>query len=282
VPVEERKARKRAERARSEPEASVGQTNLAQPSEGRTRSPFELIPSIDVLAGRCVRLAQGDYAQATVYSEDPAEVAERFARLAIPRLHVVDLDGAKAGRPLNAEVLRRLLASAGRVPVQLGGGLRDLAAIEAALATGVSRVVLGTLAAREPAVAREAARRHPGRIAVGIDARDGQVAIEGWRESSGKRAIDLARELEDAGVAAIIFTDIGRDGMLQGPNLAATAELAAHVTLPVIVSGGIRSAADVLAAAAYSERGIGGVIVGRALYTGGVDLAATLEQLACC
>ena len=166
-----------------------------------------------------MRLAQGDYAQATVYSEDPAEVAARFARLAIPRLHVVDLDGAKAGRPRNADVLRRILASVGRVPVQLGGGLRDLAAIEAALATGVARVVLGTLAAREPAVVREAARRHPGRIAVGIDARDGQVAVEGWRESSEKRAIDLARELEDAGVAAIIFTDIGRDGMLQGPNL---------------------------------------------------------------
>jgi phosphoribosylformimino-5-aminoimidazole carboxamide ribotide isomerase len=243
---------------------------------------FELIPAIDILGGRCVRLSQGDYAQATVYSEDPAEVAAGFARLAIPRLHVVDLDGAKVGRPLNAEVLRRILSRVGAIPVQLGGGLRDLAAVETALATGVGRVILGTLAAREPALVREAARRHPGRIAVGIDARDGQVAIEGWRETSGKRVFDLARELEDAGVAAIIFTDIGRDGMLQGPNLEATAALAAHVAIPVIVSGGVRSAADVLAAAAYRGRGIAGAIVGRALYTGDIDLGATLEQLACC
>lgn len=245
-------------------------------------SAFELIPAIDILEGRCVRLTQGDYAQATVYGDDPAEVAAGFAKLAIPRLHVVDLDGAKAGRPRNADVVKRILAAVGEIPVQLGGGLRDQAAIEAALATGVDRVILGTLAAREPAVAREAAKRHPGRIAVGIDARDGQVAIEGWREKSGRRALDLARELEDAGVSALIFTDIGRDGMLEGPNLEATAELAAQVSIPVIVSGGIRSAADVLAAARHRERGIAGAIVGRALYTGGVDLAATLEQLACC
>ncbi len=279
--LDEAKARKRSQPARSEPKASGVQTNLAKPSEGRPASPFELIPAIDILDGRCVRLSQGDYSQATIYSEDPAEVAARFAALPIPRLHVVDLDGAKSGRPINADVLRRILAAVGRVPVQLGGGLRDLAAIERALATGVGRVILGTLAAREPAVAREAARRHPGRIAVGIDAREGQVAIEGWREHSGKLAIDLARELEDAGVAAIIFTDIGRDGMLQGPNLEATAELAAHVSIPVIVSGGVRSAADVLAAAAHRERGIAGAIVGRALYTGGIDLASALEQLAC-
>jgi phosphoribosylformimino-5-aminoimidazole carboxamide ribotide isomerase len=270
--VDESESRKRAQRARSE----------AQPSGGRPASPFELIPAIDVLEGRCVRLTQGDYAQATVYGDDPAEVAARFAKLAIPRLHVVDLDGAKAGRPRNTEVVKRILAAVGDIPVQLGGGLRDLEAIDEALATGVGRVILGTLAAREPAVAREAAKRHPGRIAVGIDARDGQVAIEGWREKSGRRALDLARELEDAGVSALIFTDIGRDGMLEGPNLEATAELAAHVSIPVIVSGGIRSTADVLAAAQHRERGIAGAIVGRALYTGGVDLAATLEQLACC
>ena len=294
MPVDER--RKRAKRARSEAKPSeegrraaarapgpqdVRARSEAKPSEGRPASAFELIPAIDILAGRCVRLTQGDYEQATVYAEDPAEVAKRFARLSIPRLHVVDLDGAKAGRPRNTEAVRRILACVGRVPVQLGGGLRDLAAIEAALATGVGRIVLGTLAAREPAVVREAARRHPGRIAVGIDARDGWVAVEGWRERSQKRAIDLARELEDAGVVAIIFTDIGRDGMLQGPNLEATAELAARVAIPVIISGGIRSAADVLAAAAHAERGIAGAIVGRALYTGAVDLAATLEQLAC-
>jgi len=280
----EGKRRKRAKRARSEAKPSEEGRRAAARAPGRQGVParsFELIPAIDILAGRCVRLAQGDYEQATVYAEDPAEVATRFARLSIPRLHVVDLDGAKAGRPRNTEALRRILACVGRVPVQLGGGLRDLVAIEEALAIGVGRIVLGTLAAREPAVVREAARRHPGRIVVGIDARDGWVAVEGWRERSQKRAIDLARELEDAGVAAIIFTDIGRDGMLQGPNLEATAELASHVAVPVIVSGGIRSATDVLAAAAHVERGIAGAIVGRALYTGAVDLAATLEQLAC-
>jgi len=245
-------------------------------------SRFELIPAIDILDGKCVRLAQGDYQRATVYAEDPGEVAAGFVRHPITRLHVVDLDGARAGRPCNTDAVRRILARVGHVPVQLGGGLRDLAAVEAVLAAGVERAVLGTLAVREPAVAREAARRFPGRIAVGIDARDGWVAIEGWRERSQKRAVDLARELEDAGVAAIVFTDIGRDGMLQGPNLEATAELAASVAIPVIVSGGIRSSADVLAAAAQAGRGIAGVIVGRALYTGDVDLGATLKELACC
>jgi phosphoribosylformimino-5-aminoimidazole carboxamide ribotide isomerase len=244
-------------------------------------SGFELIPAIDILDGKCVRLAQGDYRRATVYGEDPAEVAAGFARHPIKRLHVVDLDGAKAGRPCNADAVRRILARVGRIPVQLGGGLRDLASVEAVLSAGVERAILGTVAVREPDVAREAARRFPGRIAVGIDARDGWVAVEGWQESSEKRAVELARELEDAGVSAIIFTDIGRDGMLKGPNLDATAELAESVAIPVIVSGGIRSAADVLAAAAHAESGIAGVIVGRALYTGDVDLAATLEQLAC-
>jgi len=264
-------ARKSVPRARSEPQAS----------EGRPARSFELIPAIDILGGRCVRLAQGDYQRSTVYAEDPAEVAAGFVRHPIARLHVVDLDGAKAGRPSNSDAVGRILARAGAVPVQLGGGLRNLAAVEAVLEAGVARVVLGTVAVRAPAVAREAARRFPGRIAVGIDARDGRVAVEGWRERSEKRAIDLARELEDAGVAAIVFTDIGRDGMLEGPNLEATAELAASVSIPVIVSGGIRSAEDVLAAA-RAGGGIAGAIVGRALYTGSLDLAATLEQLACC
>jgi phosphoribosylformimino-5-aminoimidazole carboxamide ribotide isomerase len=245
-------------------------------------SPFELIPAIDILDGKCVRLAQGDYQRATVYAEDPAEVAAGFARHPITRLHVVDLDGARAGRPRNTDAIRRILARVGRVRVQLGGGLRDLAAVETALEAGVERAVLGTVAVREPAVAFEAARRFPGRIAVGIDARDGWVATHGWRERSQKRASELARELENAGVAAIVFTDIGRDGMLEGPNLEATAALAEAISIPVIVSGGIRSAQDVLAAAAQAGRGIAGAIVGRALYTGDLDLGATLEQLACC
>jgi phosphoribosylformimino-5-aminoimidazole carboxamide ribotide isomerase len=240
---------------------------------------FELIPAIDLLGGRCVRLAQGDYARATVYSEDPGEVAAGFAGHGVPRIHVVDLDGAKAGRPCNADALARILARAGGIPVQLGGGLRELGAIEQALASGVARVVLGTVAVRRPELAREAARRFPGRIAVGIDARDGEVAVAGWREGSGRQALDLARELEDAGVAAIVFTDIGRDGMLEGPNLEATQALADAVAIPVIVSGGIRDAGDVLAAAARPK--LAGAIVGRALYTGALDLAATLEKLAC-
>jgi len=239
-----------------------------------------VIPAIDLLGGRCVRLAQGRYDAATVYGDDPAGVAGEFARHPIPRLHVVDLDGARSGRPAHAEIVRAIAARVGEVPVQLGGGIRDLAAVEAALALGVDRVILGTAALRNPELVREAARRHPGRIAVGIDARDGRVAVEGWVETSELRAAELAPRFEAAGVAAIIYTDISRDGMLEGPNLDATLELARAVSIPVIASGGIGSEDDVVRAAQLGA--LAGAIVGRALYTGAVRLESVLRKVAAC
>ena len=242
---------------------------------------FELIPAIDLLEGRCVRLSQGRYDQATVYGDDPAEVAGRFVAHPIPRLHVVDLDGARCGKPVNVDAIRRIAESAAGVPVQLGGGLRTLVAVEEALAIGVDRVVLGTAALRDPELVRGSARRFPGRIVVGIDAKEGCVAVEGWLEQSVTTATDLARRFEDAGVAAIVHTDIARDGELSGPNLEASAELAACVEIPVIVSGGVRSQEDVRRAASLAGGGIAGAIVGRALYTGDVDLGRALEELGC-
>jgi len=229
-----------------------------------------------------VRLSQGRYDDATVYGEDPGAVAAEFARQRIPRLHVVDLDGAKAGRPLNADAVRAIVAAVGDVPVQRGGGIRTLEAVDEALATGVDRVILGTVALRDPELVREAAKRHPGRIVVGIDAKDGRVAVEGWLETSETRAVELAPRFEEAGVAAIVYTDIARDGMLTGPNLEATAELADAVSIPVIVSGGVASEDDLVRSAAYAARGIAGAIVGRALYTGAVDLASALRKVAAC
>jgi phosphoribosylformimino-5-aminoimidazole carboxamide ribotide isomerase len=242
---------------------------------------FELIPAIDLLEGRCVRLSQGRYDLVTVYGDDPAEMAGRFVAHPIPRLHVVDLDGARCGKPVNVDAIRRIAESAAGVPVQLGGGLRTLAAVEEALAIGVDRVVLGTAALRDPELVRGSARRFPGRIVVGIDAKEGRVAVAGWLEQSVTTATDLARRFEDAGVAAIVHTDIARDGTLSGPNLDASAELADCVEIPVIVSGGIRSQEDVRRAASLAGGGIAGAIVGRALYTGDVDLGRALEELGC-
>ncbi len=228
-----------------------------------------------------MRLSQGKYDQATVYAEDPAVLAAEFARHSLRRLHVVDLDGAKMGEPRNRASVERIVAAVGEIPVQLGGGLRNLASIEASLAAGVDRVVLGTVALREPDLVREAARRFPGRVAVGIDAVKGRVAVEGWLETSDAAADEVAKRFEDVGVAAIIYTDISRDGMLTGPNLEATVEIAESVQIPVIASGGVSSEDDVLRAAALAPRGVSGAIVGRALYTGAVDLGRTLEKLAC-
>jgi len=242
---------------------------------------FELIPAIDLLEGRCVRLAQGDYERATVYGDEPGAVAARFAAHPLRRLHVVDLDGARSGKPENAAALRAILAAAGRIPVQVGGGMRSLADVEARLELGVDRIVLGTAALREPELVRTAARRHPGRVAVGIDAREGKVAVQGWLEASDVDARELARRFEDAGVAAIVYTDIARDGMLSGPNLEQTAALAEAVGIPVIASGGVGSEEDVRRSCALAGRGVAGVIVGRALYTGAVDLARALEIAAC-
>jgi phosphoribosylformimino-5-aminoimidazole carboxamide ribotide isomerase len=240
---------------------------------------FELIPAIDLLGGACVRLSQGRYEDATVYDRDPAAMAARFARHSIRRLHVVDLDGARAGRSVNTDTVRRIVAAVGGVPVQLGGGIRSLRAVEEAVATGVDRVVLGTVALREPALVRAAAARFPGRIVVGVDARDGRVAVEGWLEESEADAVDVARRFEDAGVAAIVYTDIARDGMLSGPNFEATGALAAAVGIPVILSGGVRSVEDVLEAARLADRGLAGAIVGRALYTGAIEIGSALKRL---
>ena len=242
---------------------------------------FELIPAIDLLDGRCVRLAQGRYDAATVYGDDPGGVAADFVAQAIPRLHVVDLDGAKAGAPANEAAVRSITSRTGSVPVQLGGGIRTLDAIESALSWGVDRVILGTVALRDPDFVKEAAKRFPGRIVVGIDAKDGRVAVEGWLETSQTEARDLAPRFEEAGVSAIVYTDIARDGMLTGPNLEATAALADAVSIPVIVSGGVSSIEDLEAAAKLAPRGIAGAIIGRALYTGDVDLAQALERVAC-
>jgi len=245
-----------------------------------TAARFELIPAIDLLGGECVRLAQGRYDAATVYEADPAAAARRFAAHAVPRLHVVDLDGARAGKPQNGAAVRAIVRAVGALPVQLGGGLRDLAAVEAAFEMGVDRVVLGTAALRDPALVRDAARKFPGRIAVGLDAKDGRVSVEGWLDTGEATVIEVAQRFADAGVAALVHTDIARDGMLTGPNLAASAELADAVGIPVIVSGGVANEDDVVAAARLAPRGIAGAIAGRALYTGALDLASALRRLA--
>ena len=246
---------------------------------------FELIPAIDLLGGRCVRLERGDYAAATVYDDDPGGVAARFAGFGVPRIHVVDLDAARSGRRSHAWAIRAIAEGAGAVPVQLGGGIRDLPGVEEALALGVERVVIGTAALRDPDLVRQAAARFPGRVVVGIDARDGRVAVSGWLETSEARVVDVARRFEDAGVAALVHTDIARDGMLAGPNLEATAELAGAVSIPVIASGGVGSLDDLRRAARLAGRGVAGIIVGRALYAGAFGLGEALEaleELACC
>ena len=236
---------------------------------------MELFPAIDLKQGRCVRLLRGEMSSATVFNDDPADQAQRFAEAGFRWLHLVDLDGAFAGKSVNEAAVEGVLAAT-QLPVQLGGGIRDEAAIEGWLARGVRRVILGTVAVRDPELVRRAARRFPERVVVGIDARDGRVAVEGWAERSEMTALDLARAFEDAGVAAIVYTDIDRDGTLGGPNIAATAALARSVTIPVIASGGVGSLADLQAVAAA---GIHGAIVGRALYDGRVDPA---EALALC
>ncbi len=243
-------------------------------------SAFELIPAIDLLDGSCVRLSQGRYDEVTVYGEDPRAMAKEFARQSIRRLHVVDLDGAKAGRTINQDAIRAIVSAVGGdFPIQLGGGIRTLENVTAVLELGVQRAILGTIALRDPALVREAAARHPGQIVVGIDAREGKVAVEGWLDTSEARAADLARSFEDAGVAAIVYTDIARDGMLTGPNLESTIELASGISIPVIVSGGVSSLEDIEACARAADSGIAGVIAGRAIYTGAVDIPAALEAI---
>lgn len=234
-----------------------------------------LYPAIDLKDGRCVRLIKGDMAQATVFNHDPADQARRFAQAGAEWIHVVDLNGAFAGQPVNGDAVAAILAAVD-LPVQLGGGIRDLATIEAWLAKGVKRVVLGTAAVKNPDLVRDACRKFPGRIAVGIDARGGKVATEGWADVSELTVADLARRFVDAGVAAAIHTDIDRDGVLQGPNVAASAALARAVPIPVIVSGGVSSMDDLAAIKAEATSGIAGAISGRAIYDGRIDLVAAI------
>jgi phosphoribosylformimino-5-aminoimidazole carboxamide ribotide isomerase len=241
--------------------------------------PLTLYPAIDLKDGRCVRLRRGEMDQATVYADDPAAQAVAWRDAGFQWLHVVDLNGAFAGRPVNAEAVTAILAAVD-LPVQLGGGIRDMAGVETWLAAGVRRVILGSAAAKNPALVLAAGKTFPGRIVVGIDARDGYVATEGWAETSTMHASELAPRFEDAGVAAIIYTDIGRDGMLSGLNLEQTIDLAAKLTTPVIASGGVGSLDDLAALrrAAAGTR-VEGVIVGRALYDGRVTPADALALL---
>lgn len=236
-----------------------------------------LYPAIDLKDGHCVRLLRGDMDKATVFGEDPAAQARAFADAGCTWLHLVDLNGAFAGAPVNGAAVEAIL-DAVDIPCQLGGGIRDMATIEGWIARGVARVILGTVAVENPALVREAAAAFPGRVAVGIDARGGRVATRGWAEVTDVQATDLARSFEDAGVAAIIYTDIERDGAMQGPNVAATAALAGAVRIPVIASGGVSSLDDLLAL--RDAGGIAGAISGRALYDGALDLRAALAALA--
>jgi phosphoribosylformimino-5-aminoimidazole carboxamide ribotide isomerase len=237
-----------------------------------------LFPAIDLKNGEAVRLQQGDMARATVFSRDPAGQAQAFVEQGFSYLHLVDLDGAFAGRPVNTAAVERIIVAV-KVPVQLGGGIRDRATIDAWLDKGIARVIIGTAAVRDPALVKAAARAHPGRVAVGLDARDGKIAVEGWSKTSALSALDVARRFEDEGVAAIVYTDVNRDGMLQGLNLDATIALAEHISLPVIASGGLASLADVRALLEPRAQKLEGAIAGRALYDGRLDPAAALSLL---
>jgi phosphoribosylformimino-5-aminoimidazole carboxamide ribotide isomerase len=234
-----------------------------------------LFPAIDLKDGACVRLVEGDITQATVFNRDPAAQARAFADLGFDWLHVVDLNGAFMGAPVNAGAVEAILASVS-LPVQLGGGIRDLATVEMWLGKGVARVILGTAAVKNPALVREAAKAFPGRIAIGLDARDGRVAVEGWAAVSELGAVDLARRFEDAGVTALIFTDIGRDGRLRGLNMEATLELARAVSIPVIASGGLAGIEDVKRLLEPDASILEGAIAGRALYDGRLDAREAL------
>jgi phosphoribosylformimino-5-aminoimidazole carboxamide ribotide isomerase len=234
-----------------------------------------LFPAIDLKEGLAVRLKQGDMTRATIFHRDPAAQARAFEQQGFEYLHIVDLDGAFAGKPMNAAAVDRILETVS-IPVQLGGGVRDTATVENWLEKGVTRVIIGTSAVRDPPFVKQAARDYPGRIAVGLDARDGKVAVEGWAETSQLSALEIARRFEDVGVAAIVYTDIARDGMLQGLNLDATISLAEAISIPVIASGGLASIGDIKALLEPRAKKLAGAIVGRALYDGRLDAAEAL------
>ena len=237
-----------------------------------------LFPAIDLKDGLCVRLEQGDMARATVFHRDPAAQAQAFEIQGFEYLHLVDLDAALSGKPANTAAVEQILEAVA-IPVQLGGGIRDLASIERWIDKGVTRVIIGTAAVRNPDLVRTAARRFPDRIAIGLDARDGKIAIEGWVDTSGLAALEVAKRFEDAGVAALIHTDISRDGLLKGLNLDATIALADAVAIPVIASGGLASLDDVTALLAPRASKLAGAIAGRALYDGSLDAKAALALI---
>ncbi|HEX9702382.1 MAG TPA: 1-(5-phosphoribosyl)-5-[(5-phosphoribosylamino)methylideneamino]imidazole-4-carboxamide isomerase [Rhodospirillales bacterium] len=235
-------------------------------------------PAIDIKNGQCVRLLQGDMTKVTVFGDDPAGQARTFATAGASWLHVIDLDGAVGGKPVNEAAIAGIVEAID-IPIQLGGGIRDMNTVDFWLECDVERVILGTAAVRHPTLVKEACRRHPGRVAVGIDAREGTVAVEGWTEQSEMTVLELARRVEDAGAAAIIYTDISRDGAMQGPNIETTVALARAVGVPVIASGGVSSMADLEALKKAGEGLLEGVISGRALYDGSIDLKAAVALL---
>lgn len=239
-----------------------------------------LIPAIDLKDGKCVRLRQGDLDDATIFSDDPVEVAVRWATLGAERLHLVDLNGAIAGKPLNESVIKAILAEVGDdLPVQIGGGIRDLDTIERYLDAGISYVIIGTAAVKSPGFLQDACVAFPGNIIVGLDARDGKVATDGWSKLTKHHVADLAKKFEDYGCEGIIYTDIGRDGMLTGVNIEATVALAQHVRIPVIASGGITNMTDIDALLAVEDQGVEGAILGRSIYEGTLDFKAALDRV---
>jgi phosphoribosylformimino-5-aminoimidazole carboxamide ribotide isomerase len=237
-----------------------------------------LFPAIDLKEGLAVRLEQGDMARATIFHRDPAAQARAFEQQGFEYLHIVDLDGAFAGMPMNAAAVDRILEIVG-IPVQLGGGVRDTATVENWLEKGIDRIIIGTAAVRDPPFVKQAARDYPGRIAVGLDARDGKVAVEGWAETSELSVLDIARRFEDVGVSAIVYTDIARDGMLQGLNLDATVALAEAIRIPIIASGGLASIEDIKELISPRAGKLAGAIAGRALYDGRLDAAEALKLI---
>src|SRR6478672_5741419 len=239
---------------------------------------MDVIPAIDLLEGRCVRLYQGDYARSQVFDENPVAVARQWAELGATRLHVVDLDGAKAGQPVNLKAIEAIVQAV-PVSVQVGGGLRDRPSVSQLLKLGVQRVILGTVAVEKPQLVQELCQEFSGQIIVGIDARNGKVATRGWLETSEVAATELAQQMATMGAAAIIYTDIHRDGTLEGPNLDALRELAHGLSIPIIASGGVSSITDLLSLLALEPLGVNGVIVGRALYTGDVSLKEALQAI---
>ncbi|MGL5925732.1 1-(5-phosphoribosyl)-5-[(5-phosphoribosylamino)methylideneamino]imidazole-4-carboxamide isomerase [Chroococcidiopsis sp.] len=239
---------------------------------------MDLLPAIDLLEGRCVRLYQGDYDRSQVFHDNPADVAQQWTSQGATWLHVVDLDGAKAGKPANLEAIAAIVEAVS-VPIQVGGGLRDRASVAQLLELGVQRVILGTVAVEQPQLVASLCQEFPGRIVVGIDARNGKVATRGWLETSEVLAADLAQQMQQLGAAAIIYTDIHRDGTLSGPNLDALRELATSLSIPVIASGGVSSVTDLLSLLALEPLGVTGAIVGRALYTGDISLKQAIQAV---